>query len=153
MNAEHTHVDHTHLVNNGKRELSLEELARSQPGMDRLMAELSPRMHRLYHAAKAGNWRLANYFLKSALKQLRLCAFARPKYADAIDAYLKDDCEPVRAAVRARDFAAFDAAYARMVERGNHYHAEFGKPYIVWRCPADPPTDLDLSAEVTAEVT
>jgi len=64
--------DHIHLVNNGKRDLTLDELARMQPGMDRLMAEVGPRVHRMYYAAKAGNWPLAAYFSKSVVKQLQL---------------------------------------------------------------------------------
>ena len=54
--------EHTHVVNNGKRDLTLDELARQQPGMDRLMAEVGPRVHRMHYAAKAGNWPLASYF-------------------------------------------------------------------------------------------
>ena len=49
-------AEHTHVVFNGKRELTIDELALMQPGMDRLMAELTPRMQRLYHAGRAGNW-------------------------------------------------------------------------------------------------
>ena len=64
-----------HVVSNGKRELTLDELALMQPGMDRLMAEVGPRAHRLYYAAKAGNWRLADYFFKSLVKH---CGCARP---------------------------------------------------------------------------
>jgi hypothetical protein len=139
-------ADHTHLVSNGKRELSIEELALMQPGMDRLMAEVGPRVHRLYYAATAGNWRLAEYFFRSVVKQLRLCASSRPKYADEIAAYLDEDCEPVRAALRERDAAAFAAAYEQMVDRANHYHDVFGKPYIKWVTPSAPPEDLDLTA-------
>jgi len=141
-------TDHTHIVSNGKRELTLDQLASMQPGMDRLMAEVGPRAHRLYYAAKAGNWRLADYFFRSMVKQLRLCATSRPKYDADMAAYLDDDCEPVRTAVRERDFAAFEPAYERMVERANHYHGVFGKPYIVWVLPATPPDDLDLTAGV-----
>ena len=43
--------------------------------MDRLMAEVGPRVHRMYYAAKAGNWPLAAYFSKSVVKQLQLAAF------------------------------------------------------------------------------
>jgi hypothetical protein len=139
-------ADHTHLVSNGKRELSIEELALMQPGMDRLMAEVGPRVHRLYYAATAGYWRLAEYFFRSVVKQLRLCASSRPKYADEIAAYLDEDCEPVRAALRERDAAAFAAAYEQMVDRANHYHDVFGKPYIKWVTPSSPPEDLDLTA-------
>jgi hypothetical protein len=137
---------HTHIVNNGKRDLTIDELATTQPGLDRLMAEVGPRMHRLYFAGVEGNWRLAEYFYKSVVKQLRLCAFSRPKYEAPIAAYLAEDCEPVRAAIRARDSDGFQAAYAAMVRRANDYHDDWGKPYIHWVCPAAPPADLDLRA-------
>ena len=141
-------ADHVHVVHNGKRALTLDELALTQPGMDRLMAELGPRLHRLYYAGAAGNWRLADYFYKSIVKQLRLCGFSRPKYADDIAAYVAEDCEPVKEAVKARDADGFAAAYQRMVDRANHYHVEWKKPYIVWRTPPTPPDDLDLTAGV-----
>lgn len=138
--------EHTHVVHNGKRPLTIDELASTQPGMDRLMAEVGPRVHRLYYAASAGNWPLADYFFKSVVKQLRLCAFSRPKYADDIAAYIDDDCGPVKAALKQRDRDAFEAAYAAMVERANHYHEVWKKPYIRWQTPGSPPDDLDLTA-------
>jgi hypothetical protein len=137
---------HTHVVYNGKRDLTIDELAATQPGLDRLMAELGPRMHRLYFAGAAGNWRLAEYFYKSVIKQLKLCAFSRPKYEDPINSYLADDCVAVLQAIRDGDTVAFESAYAAMVERANHYHDEFGKPYLHWVCPAIPPHDIDFSA-------
>lgn len=139
-------IDHTHVVNNGKREVTIDELARWQPGMDRLMAELGPRMHRLGYAGRAANWRLADYFYKSVVKQLRLCGASRPKYHDDIEAYIVEDCEPVKAAIKAADVAAFERAFATMVDRGNHYHDVYAKPYIKWVLPASPPDDLDLTA-------
>jgi hypothetical protein len=141
-------TDHTHVVSNGKRELSLDELAQSQPGMDRLMAEVGPRLSRAYHAVQAGNWPLAQYFWRSYVKQLRLSAFLRPKYEVAMERFLAEDCEPVRAALAGQDADAFEAAYQRMVERANDYHGEFGKPYIRWKTPQQPPDDLDLTAGV-----
>ena len=139
---------HQHVVNNGKRDLTLDELALMQPGMDRLMAEVGPRVHRLYFAARAGNWRLADYFFRSVVKQLKLCATSRPKYDEDMTRYLVEDCEPVREAIRARDAAAFESAYDVMVDRANHYHEVFGKPYIRWVTPSTPPDDLDLTAGV-----
>jgi hypothetical protein len=139
-------TDHTHVVNNGKRELTLDQLALMQPGMDRLMAEVGPRAHRLYYAAAAGNWRLADYFFRSLVKQLRLCATSRPKYDADMTAYVDEDCAPVRDAIRSRDLDAFESAYRRMIERANHYHDVFGKPYIVWVLPPTAPDDLDFAA-------
>ena len=139
-------TDHTHVVSNGKRDLTIDELARQQPGMDRLMAEVGPRVHRLYYAAKAGNWPLAAYFAKSAAKQLALSAESRPKYEPEMTAYLREDFEPVTQAIKSQDEAAFDAAYTVMVDRANALHGVFGKPYLGWRTPATPPDDLDLTA-------
>jgi hypothetical protein len=139
-------ADHTHLVNNGKRDLTIEELARMQPGMDRLMAEVGPRVHRMYYAAKAGNWPLAAYFCKSVIKQLKLSVESRPKYDPEMSDYLRDDYAPVSAAIKAQDAQAFETAYQRMVDRANELHGVFGKPYIGWKTPAQPPDDLDLTA-------
>lgn len=137
---------HTHLVHNGKRELTLDELARQQPGMDRLMAEVGPRVHRMYHAGRAGNWALAAYFYGSVVKQLRLCASSRPKYAADISAFLDQDCVPARAAIQGGDGAGFARACARLVDRADYYHAKAGKPYLAWRIDPVPPADLDLTA-------
>jgi hypothetical protein len=139
-------ADHTHVVSNGKTDLSLEDLARQQPGMDRLMAELGPRVHRLAHAGWARNWPLAAYFYSSTVKQLKLCAASRPKYASDLAAYLEEDCVPVSKAIKAGDGAAFDLAYDAFVERANHYHDVYGKQFLHWRTPSEPPNDLDLTA-------
>lgn len=140
--------DHTHVVHNGKRDLTIDELARMQPGMDRLMVEVGQRVHRLYYAAKAGNWKLAEYFYTSAVKQLKLCATSRPKYADDMAAFLDEDCGPVRDALRNRDPEAFEAAYSAFVDRANHYHDVWKKPFLHWVTPSNPPDDLDLKAGI-----
>ena len=141
-------VDHTHVVHNGKRELTIDELAQMQPGMDRLMAEVGTRTHRLFYAAEAGNWRLAEYFYRSIVKQLRLCASSRPKYAEEMATYLDTDCLPVRDAIKAGDLGAFRPAYEHMIARANDLHGVFGKPWIRWVTPPSPPDDLDLTAGV-----
>jgi hypothetical protein len=148
-----TEVDvpvHQHVVSNGKRDLTLDELAGTQPGMDRLMAEVGPRVHRMYYSARAGNWPLAEYFFRSLVKQLRLCAFSRPKYAAELNEFLESECAVLRESLRGRQPAAFEHAYAEMVRRANAYHDHFGKPYIKWRTPSVPPDDLDLTAGMDA---
>ena len=140
--------DHSHTVNNGKRDLTIEELALMQPGMDRLMAEIGHRVHRLYYAAQAGNWKLAEYFYNSTVKQLKLCATSRPKYAADMAAFIDDDCTPLREALRERNAGAFEKAYDAFVDRANHYHDVWKKPWLHWVTPASPPDDLDLRAGI-----
>ncbi|HEV2891516.1 MAG TPA: hypothetical protein VGX28_14180 [Frankiaceae bacterium] len=132
------------VVDNGKRTMTLNELARSQPGMDRLMAEIAERARRLYYAATYGNWPAAGYFCRTLGKSLRDSAFSRPKYAEAMAEFLDVDYAPVRQAVGDQDGEAFRAAWEHLVTRINHWHETFGKGYLVYRTPDAPPPDLDL---------
>ena len=141
-------LDHTHVVHNGKRALNIDELAAMQPGMDRLMAEVGTRTHRLYYAAQARNWRLADYFYRGVVKQLKLCATSRPKYAEEMDTFLVRESLPVRDAIKAGDLDAFDAAYERWIERANELHGVFGKGWIRWVTPKSAPEEFDFSAGV-----
>jgi hypothetical protein len=61
-------------------------------------------------------------------------------------AYLQDDYTPVTAAIKAQDLPAFRSAWTVMVDRANQLHGVFGKPYIGWQTPEQPPDDLDLRA-------
>jgi hypothetical protein len=141
-------TEHTHIVNNGKRDLSIDELALMQPGMDRLMAEVGTRTHRLYYAAQARNWRLAEYFYRSIVKQLRLCATSRPKYAEEMERFLDVDCIPVRDAIKNGDHSAFETAYDSLIDRANELHGVFGKGWIRWVTPATAPEEFDFTAGV-----
>lgn len=142
--------DHTHAVHNSKRVLTIEELALAQPGLDRLMAELGPRVHRLAYAGWAGNWPLARYFYRSVAKQLRLAAAMRPRYASAIAEFLAGPGAHLQEAISAGDPAGFDRSYTVFVDEANRYHVEFGKPFLVWVTPPEPPADLDLTAGMAA---
>ncbi len=145
MNAGDAPEAESILVHNGARYLTLDQLGRTQPGMGRLMPEVGDRVWKLWYAAEAGNWELARYELEEAVALLELCAFVRPKYEDSMGAFLRDDVEPVKAAVDGRDWDAFRRAYDRMVARGNAYHVQFDKGFIRWRRPDIPPPDLDLT--------
>jgi hypothetical protein len=133
------------LVNNGKRLMTLDELARTTPGMDKLMVEIGYRAGCLYHSAKARNWPLADYFCRTLGKHLDQSAFVRPKYAESMAKFLKEDFGPIRKAIKDESEEAFDAAWSQLVVRINDYHDEFGKDYIVWKTPEFPPPDLDLT--------
>ncbi len=132
-------------VETGKGRIPLDDLGRAQPGMARLMAELAPRVWYLYYAAQAGNWPLAGYYHATSVSLLRDTVLLRPKYADAVASFVATELRAVKVAIEARSLAAFETAYAAMVERTDGYHAEFNKPFIRWRTPALPPPDLDLT--------
>jgi hypothetical protein len=135
---------HTHVAHNGKTELSLDELASIQPGMARLMVEVSDRMWKCYHAGAAGNRPLARYQLSEATKIMKTSVLVRPKYAAAMQDFIAGELASLRAVIEAEDWHRFDEAFEDVVAAANRYHEEFDKGFLVWQVPEVPPADLDL---------
>src|SRR3989442_4314306 len=82
--------------------LSVDQIAVMQPGMARLMDELSRRYWTLFYAARARNWELASYMLKESEKTLKTAAVARPKYADDIGGFCRENFGAVRKRLRSK---------------------------------------------------
>jgi hypothetical protein len=138
-------TDHTHLVNNGKAEISLDVLAAIQPGMARLMVEVSDRMWKCYHAGKARNRPLARYELSEATKILKTSVVVRPKYTESMERFIGEEMAALRGVVEAEEWERFEEVFSEVVAATNRYHEEFDKGFLVWKVPEDPPGDLDLT--------
>src|SRR5216117_220193 len=91
--------------------LTVDQIAAMQPGMARLMDELSRRYWTLFYAAKARNWALASYMAKESQKILKTASVARPKYADDIAVFVRDTFGSITAAIESKDWPAFEKAY------------------------------------------
>jgi hypothetical protein len=126
-------------------ELTLDQIASMQPGLGRIMPEVSQRYHIAYYAAQGGNWALARYQLRELGGLLQLGAVTRPKYVTQLTAFEKVHLTALLAAIDRRDFAQFELAFTRASEVANIYHQATGHPEIIWRLPARPPEHLDLS--------
>jgi hypothetical protein len=137
-------ADHTHIADSGKAELSLDTLAAIQPGMARLMVEVSDRMWKCYHAGKAHNRPLARYQLSEATKIMKTSAVVRPKYYDSMTKFIAEEIAALRTAIEAENWDRFESVYEDVVTATNRYHDEFDKGFLVWKVPEDPPRDLDL---------
>ena len=125
--------------------LTVDEIAEMQPGLARLMDELSRRYWVLFYAAKAANWELARYMERETAKLLATMAVARPKYSDDLTAFAKDHLEPIGQAIEAKDWEAFELAYRRSVDASDVYHEKYRKSYIRFRIPDRPPDWFDLA--------
>ena len=138
-------TDHTHVVDTGKSEMTLDELAMTQPGMARIMPEVGVRIWKCYYAGKAGNQPLARFQLKEAVNLMEIGAFVRPKYEQNMGKFISTEVEAVKKAIEAADWEAFEDAFRTMVEQANCYHAEYDKPWLRWKIPDAPPPDLDMT--------
>jgi hypothetical protein len=126
--------------------LTVDEVAAMQPGMARLMDEVSRRYWVLYYAAKAGNWELAHYMLKESEKILRTASVARPTYREDLEAFVRDRLGPIADAIEGKDWEAFEAAYRRGIADSEMYHDKYNKRFIRFRLPDHPPEWFDLRA-------
>lgn len=127
-------------------QLTVDAIAEMQPGAARLMDEFAHRYWVLYYAAQGGNWELAAYMEKESEKLLRILAQVRPKYAVDLDAFMEQGLGPVAAAIAARDWSAFEAAYRRGMDASDVYHAKYNKAFLRFRLPDRPPEWFDLGS-------
>ena len=134
-------------VKTSDAELSLEEIADLLPGTGEIMQSVGTAWWKCAHAARGGNFELAAYFARRVRGLQRKLALVRPKYGDDLAAFERDQIAPVLAACDKGDRAAFDRAHERAVDVANELHVKWGKAYIRWVLPDEPPTDLDLGPQ------
>jgi len=125
-------------------ELTLDQLAEIQPGLARLMTEISDRYWILYYAARNANWRLARYQVNQLRRILDIGGLTRPHYKEPLSAFEQNCVVPLREAIEAEDFSLFEERYRRALDEANRLHAETGHPEIVWQLPPHPPAHLAL---------
>jgi hypothetical protein len=126
-------------------ELSLEQLAESQHGMAHLMKEVGERYHVLYYAAKARNWKLAQYQLSQVIALFRIGATLRPKFAEDLNGFVKTHFHPINEAIRLQDWKEFEVAFKKGIEGSDHFHEKYGYGYIHFVLPKKPPEMYDLA--------
>ena len=115
------------------------DLAQALPGTGEIMASVGRCFGEAWHAAQAGNYDLAAYFVRRTRSLLRKLLVVRPKYTAQVTEFDRDHMERVYQALLAEDISSFNAAFERAVERANFYHVDTGHPYIVWSTPSEPP--------------
>jgi hypothetical protein len=140
-----TMPDDARTVKTSHGELTLEQIAELLPGTGELMQSVGNAWWKCAYAARGGNWPLAAYFARRVRGLQRKLAIVRPKYVEDIDAFEAEHLAPVLAACDAADRATFDRAYTAAVDKANALHEKWGKSYIRWVLPPDPPEDLELT--------
>jgi hypothetical protein len=129
----------------GSPEQELKALAAIQPGLGTVMIEYGGRYTNTYYAAKGGNWDLAAYQLKEAREIQEVGETTRPERAPALKAFEKAYLDPLDAAITAKDFTKFDAAFKVGIRGCNGCHTSQGFPYIRYQLPKAPTFPLAMT--------
>jgi hypothetical protein len=137
--------DDTQTVKTSHGELTLEQIAELLPGTGELMQSVGNTWWKCAHAARGGNFELAAYFARRTRGLLRKLAIVRPKYADDVVEFEAALIAPILTACERSDLAAFERAFTATVDRANELHVKWGKSFIRWVLPPEPPEDLELT--------
>lgn len=126
-------------------ELTLEQIAEVQPGVARLMKEIGERFSILYHAAKAGSWKLAQHELNVVVSMFKTGSTLRPKYAKDFASFTESSLGPIGQSIKSKDWNLFEDAFTRAVEETNRFHEKYEYGFIRYTVSKSPPENLDLS--------
>ena len=130
---------------NGHAYFTIDDIAAMLPGPARLMAEVGTRWWKVYYAAKEQNWPLAEFQTKEIEELIDTCMITRPKYAEWMEPFIKDDLGSVKAAIKKADWGEFEQIYHEATRNANDYHKAASKPLLQWKLPDYPPPDIDLT--------
>jgi hypothetical protein len=125
-------------------DLTIDQLVELQPGLGRLMPEISRRYWILFYAAQGGNWPLAGYQWRQLRHLFNTGSVTRPKRAKELQAFLAGAMKDLETAIEARDWSQFEKAYREGMALANRLHQATGHAEIRWQLPPEPPKDLDL---------
>jgi hypothetical protein len=139
-------LDEKIVVKTKHGELTLEQLAEVQPGLARLMKEIGDRFHVLYHAARGGNWKLAEHEQKVTISILRVGATLRPKFQQDITTFIQSNLHPLGEIIKAKDWERFEHCYKNAVDETNKLHEKYGYGFIHYKLSKTPPDYYDLSS-------
>lgn len=129
----------------GHRHMTLDEIAALQPGLGKIMPDIGIRAWKLYYAAKASNWPLANFQLKEIRELMEFGAFTRPKYEGDLEEFITEKMSAMDKAIKAQNFEAFHTAFEDAISQANAYHEKHDKGFLRWKLPDQPPLDLDIT--------
>lgn len=103
------------------------------PGLEQFMNVILMEHNKLWFAAKARNWRLADYQLGEIVP-----TFKNLPLADMLDAVITKEIADLEKAVEAKDYKAFVRGYDKLTQACNACHKGTENEFIVIQRPTRP---------------
>lgn len=126
-------------------EIHLDSLAGMQPCMSRVMRQYTERYGIMYHACKARNWDLGLYELKEIREISEVGKKTRPKWAQELEDFDRKFLAPIKNAMKAKDWEAFEKAFDISTKACNAIHKKIGYPYLKYKLPENPLDWLEVT--------
>jgi len=126
------------------KNLTIREIAKIQPGLGTIMIEFGHRFYVAYYAAKAGNWKLAEYQIDELVEAQEVAEVTRPEYAEALKLFEHGAVADLQKAIKVKEWKLFDEKYTKTTNACNACHKSTGHPYIHYRLPKEAPKYLRM---------
>jgi len=113
------------------------------PGLEQFMNAILFEHNKLWFAAKARNWELAEYQL-GEIKEIMgdvqdfVPTFKNLPLADMLDAVITKEIAALEKNIEAKDYKAFTVGYDKLTQACNACHEGTGNGFIVVKRPAQP---------------
>lgn len=127
-------------------ELTLDQIAELQPGLNQLMPQVGDRYWVLFYAAQGGNWDLAAYEVRALRSLWKKMATTRPKYKAMLESYGAQIFDPLDQHIASQNFPEFERIYRQGIMLANQMHVASKHGEIIWKLPPQPPQHLDLGS-------
>lgn len=129
-------------VTNAEARLKQLEAATPSPGV--FMSSIHLHFAKLYFAAEARNWDLAQFERGEILENLEVVAALKPEergvnLVGVIDAFKNTQLTALKEAIDMKDRSLFREAYQDSINMCNSCHQATGRPFIVITTPTGPP--------------
>ncbi len=127
------------------KNLTIEDIAEIQPGLGSIMIEFGHRFYITYYAAKAGNWKLAEYEIEELMEAQEIAEVTRPKYKKQLKDFEDDYLEKLKDATEDKNFTKFEKLYTKTTKACNRCHVANKHPYIKYQLPKEAPKYLRMA--------
>ncbi len=114
------------------------------------MREVGDRFQNMYFAAKGGNWGLAAYMSKYMNGAMNPAMVTKPAEYESWKSFYTDTFAPVKKAILAEDFKAFEKEYNAVIDSCNGCHSGMGYGFIKvkkLKAPANMGIDYSLKSK------
>ncbi len=135
-----------HNVNPKNNALSdrVKTLESTAPGVGEVMTGVQLHFAKLFYAAKAENWKLANFEIDEVKENLENAAALRPEEKGVqlhgvVDAFEQTQIAALDTSVERHDLKTFRQNYSDAILVCNSCHRSTGRPFIIITEPTAPP--------------
>jgi len=137
-------IDKTVIATKHNTHLTLGQIAEIQPGLGTIMMEFGHRYYVAYYAAKANNWKLADYEIHELIEAQEVAEATRPKYTKDLKVFEDGELAQLQQTIKAKNWKQFEVKYAETTKACNACHTKNGHPYIQYKLPKVAPMYLRM---------